>query len=106
MIERAVQRSLDRKYLSKLMMQENSKAVENIIKVAVLNSELAHKGNYEALVAAVRASLKDDIPEKYIENAVMEAIREKEHRPRQRHLEMSRFLFILYFYSHIFFSAG
>ena len=96
MIERAVQRSLDRKSLSKILAQENGEAVQRIIKVAVLNSKLAHKANYEALVAAVRATLQNDIPEKYIENAVMEAIREKEARPRQRHLEMSRFFSSLF----------
>lgn len=97
MIERAVQRSLDRKSLSKIVAQENGESVQRIIKVAVLNSKMAHRGNYEALVAAVRATLQDDIPEKIVENAVMEAIREKESRPRQRHLEMSRFQFILFF---------
>lgn len=93
MIERAVQRSLDRKSLTK----ENGESVQRIIKVAVLNSKMAHRGNYEALVAAVRATLQDDIPEKIVENAVMEAIREKESRPRQRHLEMSRFQILFFF---------
>ena len=91
MIEKAVQRSLDKASLSKLLMHEDREAVQRIIKVAVLNSKLAHKSNYEAVVSALRASLQDDVPDKYIENAVMEAIRENESRSRHRHLEMSRF---------------
>ena len=89
MIEKAVQRSLDKASLSKLLMHEDREAVQRIIKVAVQNSKLAHKSNYEAVVSALRATLQDDVPDKYIENAVMEAIRENEARPR--HLEMSRF---------------
>ena len=70
------------------MRHEDREAVQRIIKVAVHNSKLAHKDNYEAVVAALKAALQDDnIPEKYIENAVMEAIKEKQ--PRPRHLEMS-----------------
>ena len=91
MIEKAVQRSLDKASLSTLLMHEDREAVQRIIKVAVLNSKLAHKSNYEAVVSALRASLQDEVPDKYIENAVMEAIRENESRPRHRHLEMSRF---------------
>merc|ERR1719362_1732827 len=89
MIQSAVQRSLDKKLLSRLLRHEDREAVKSIIKVAVHNSKLAHKDNYEAVVAALKAALQDDnIPEKYIENAVMEAIKEKQ--PRPMHLEMSR----------------
>ena len=69
------------------MRHEDREAVQRIINVAVHNSKLAHKDNYEAVVAALKVALQDDnIPEKFIENAVMEAIKEKQ----QRHLEMSR----------------
>ena len=50
MIEKAVQRSLDKASLSKLLMHEDREAVQRIIKVAVLNSKLAHKSNYAAVV--------------------------------------------------------
>ena len=71
------------------MRHKDREAVQRIIMVAVHNSKLAHKDNYEAVVAALKATLQDDdVPEKYIENAVMEAIKEKQ--PRARHFEMSR----------------
>ena len=94
MIERAVQRSLDKKSLSKILRHQGKEEVKRIIKVAVQNSQVGHRGNYEAVVAALKANLQDDIPEKFIENAVMEAIQEEE--PRRRHLEMSRRVFKLY----------
>ena len=106
MIEKAVQRSLDKASLSKLLMHEEREAVQRIIKVAVQNSKLAHKSNYEAVVSALRATLQDDVPDKYIENAVIEAIRENESKPRHRHLEMSRFYTIVFvcllFLRHLF----
>jgi len=91
MIESAVKRALDKQSLAEVMRRESGDAVRRIIKVAIHNSKLAHKHNYEAVLEALKATLKEDeVPEEAIEEAVMEAIKEEEGKHRMISMEMSR----------------